>query len=211
MVQSEVPILAHRWARVNLHPPTNPFWAVSDAHGSFGVVADAECRRIELKMVMTGSSPYWSGSVRFGRSSANSRHRPPELRCSCGFYAVPLHRPSDFTSNANALDLLVELRGRVLECDFGFRAQRQRVLEVRLAPCPCGMDNDAVIMNALTGFVVEETHIECESSVSWYSYELIGQRRGEIPLGAVTRKRMSELLEVPVVGGGMDRWDADGE
>jgi hypothetical protein len=73
----------------------------------------------------------------------NRDHAPPALACECGFYA--------FRERARAADLLacavgfggstivrsiceVDLMGTVVECDDGYRAERQRVLGLSLLP-----------------------------------------------------------------------------
>lgn len=71
------------------------------------------------------------------------RHTPPALTCECGFYA--------FRDRERALDLMarrmgwdhtivvrvmleVDLTGTVIECEYGYRAEQQRVLELRILP-----------------------------------------------------------------------------
>jgi hypothetical protein len=60
-------------------------------------------------------------------------HRAPDARCSCGFYAVA-DEASLWRLGADEPELAVldvELAGRVIEHDHGFRASDQRVLGVR--------------------------------------------------------------------------------
>ncbi len=71
------------------------------------------------------------------------RHTPPVLSCECGFYA--------FSDRADAVELLacrlgydgqvvvrvlceVDLAGTVIVCDRGYRAERQRVLQLGVLP-----------------------------------------------------------------------------
>ncbi len=70
-------------------------------------------------------------------------HDAPDLACECGFYAYMdrerarwlLGRRVGFGGDVIVRSLCeVELLGRVVEHDLGFRAQRQRVLGVRILP-----------------------------------------------------------------------------
>jgi hypothetical protein len=68
-------------------------------------------------------------------------HGPPGLDCTCGFYAY-VHRPAPEYS---IVVLEVELSGRVIEHETGYRAQFQRVLGCYLPPrCHSGLLCDGV-------------------------------------------------------------------
>ena len=73
----------------------------------------------------------------------HAAHDAPDLGCECGFYAYAdrerarwlLGRRVGFGGDVVVRSLCeVELLGRVVEHDLGYRAQRQRVLGVRLLP-----------------------------------------------------------------------------
>jgi hypothetical protein len=73
----------------------------------------------------------------FGGFSFLGDHEVPDPRCTCGFYAVP-HKHAkvvvaDYQSGAFCR-LEVELFGRVIKHERGYRAQRQRVLSVAVLP-----------------------------------------------------------------------------
>lgn len=57
-------------------------------------------------------------------------HRPPDLKCSCGFYAW--NEPREIASGQQVL-LEVELYGRVIVAERGYRAEKQRVLSATIA------------------------------------------------------------------------------
>jgi len=72
----------------------------------------------------------------------NHRHSPPKRRCSCGFYC--LHSFDAARSMACEEDyrstviLDVDVAGRFVRYEEGFRYSNQRVLGVRTTRCLCG-------------------------------------------------------------------------
>jgi hypothetical protein len=115
-------------------------------------------RARKLAFVDAGEHPGFVGIGRGVRYSADDvalcahgfhfvAHEPPELHCGCGFYAqsepdswdVKVHAVSGRELPVQIAHLDVELYGRVIRHERGWRAQRQRVLAVVFAPtCPCG-------------------------------------------------------------------------
>lgn len=92
----------------------------------------------------------------------NRDHDVPSLACECGFYA--------FGDRQQAVDLLacavgvggnvivrslleVDLAGTVIECERGFRAERQRVLRVGLLPwcADCAARGELVLASVVGG------------------------------------------------------------
>ncbi|MFN2557235.1 MAG: hypothetical protein ABR592_10285 [Nitriliruptorales bacterium] len=75
-----------------------------------------------------------------------AEHLPPALDCVCGFYAFSerrdaarlLARRLDYTGHVISVLCEVDLSGTVIVCDHGFRAERQRVLQVGLLPWCAG-------------------------------------------------------------------------
>ncbi|MDQ3931670.1 MAG: hypothetical protein M3252_02385 [Actinomycetota bacterium] len=73
-------------------------------------------------------------------------HVPPALDCVCGFYAFCdrrdaarlLARRLDYTGHVISVLCEVDLAGTVIVCDRGYRAERQRVLQVGLLPWCAG-------------------------------------------------------------------------
>lgn len=134
-VESDVPILAHRSAFLRFNGTDKPFGPVNVGLGSFGVDADAICADL------TGyvSLMHFGGGVR-------KSHTAPDIGCSCGFYALPPDMDSTYEGN-QYVTLLVELSGRVIEHEQGYRAQHQRVVECQLPACPyCGSRADVVLV-----------------------------------------------------------------
>jgi hypothetical protein len=73
------------------------------------------------------------------RCRRSIRHpRCPEVSCVCGFYAVPADLRPAYTG-LSFVQLDVELAGRVVIHQTGYRAEWQRVLGVRVDSCRvCG-------------------------------------------------------------------------
>ena len=111
------------------------------------------------------------------------RHKAPNERCTCGFYAMaePLNYDWRFLAK-------VQLFGRVIRAEHGYRAERQRVLEIIANnECSiCGYDEREAV-----GFQVSTTgavHALCA---------------GHSPMGAATIEQVSAAVGVPV------KWWAD--
>lgn len=127
-------------------------------------VADAVCRRSGLSAVSVafaklGASMNWNTAVVSTTSPAipedyvlDTSHKAPVVNCTCGFYAVPVDLPLPTMYEDSPVELFVELSGRVIESDrkdgvvgVVYRAGRQRVVEMRLRPCPfCGLRSTGV-------------------------------------------------------------------
>jgi hypothetical protein len=122
---SEIPILAYKVARLIWLPNQGPSFAPLN-HASFygaqiayGADADARCL----------ADPTFRS---YGRSFAPTPHGPcPSLNCSCGFYACT---DLDMLQGGEAI-LEVELSGRVIVCEHGYRAGHQRVIRAHLRGC----------------------------------------------------------------------------
>jgi hypothetical protein len=130
-VQEDMPILAHRAAR--LHPGRGgmTFASInkSQINGdiTFGVDADATCH---CRAEIPPSSSSW---MLAGHPYPANHKTVPDLHGNCGWYAVP--SDMDAWHAPNTVDLLVELSGRVIEHEQGYRAEHQRVIEIRLPGC----------------------------------------------------------------------------
>lgn len=72
----------------------------------------------------------------------NQGHSPPKRRCSCGFYCLhDLEAARAMACEAryrSTVILAVEVSGRFVRYEQGFRYSGQRVLSVRLHRCECG-------------------------------------------------------------------------
>jgi len=130
ILASDMPILAHRAARLAFGSSSNrPFLALNSDICYFGIDADAMCR--------AGGSYPWGTTL---------NHKAPHVDCSCGFYALPTDLPPTYNS-PSYVNLMVELSGTVIECERGYRAEHQRVVECQVGPCEyCGAEPDLVIV-----------------------------------------------------------------
>lgn len=130
-VESDMPILAHRSARLYLDGTPQYFGAATMESVRFGVDADAVC----------APSRYGSG------------HRAPNLECHCGFYALPTDIAPTYEA-ADYVTLMVELSGTVVEHERGYRAEHQRIIECQVEPCVyCGAEADLLVVRS---FKVEQ-------------------------------------------------------
>jgi hypothetical protein len=72
----------------------------------------------------------------------NTNHSPPERRCGCGFYCFhsseAAHAMACESQYRSSVILDVEISGRFIRYEEGFRYSDQRVLAVHLNRCSCG-------------------------------------------------------------------------
>jgi len=136
VVHEEMPILAHRAARLSHARGGMTFAALNRKAGdkpvTFTADEDATCR-------CGFDDPVGLSYLSLSTTVANlmaggSRHSVvPAVNGRCGWYAVP--SDVDAWHEPNTVDLLVELSGRVIEHEKGYRAEHQRVVEIRLPGC----------------------------------------------------------------------------
>lgn len=133
VVQGDIPILAHRAAKLRFHGDGRPWAPVTDHGGPFGIDTKAACNRYGLY------------SLSMSRLYESHGHgSTPSVDCTCGFYALPPDLDATYGHNGR-VTLLVELSGRVIEHEKGYRAAHQRVIECRLPACRyCGQMADMV-------------------------------------------------------------------
>lgn len=96
--------------------------------------------------------------------SGTPGHAAPDQNCTCGFYAVTKERyraelTAGYSTSVCTLD--VDLFGRVIVHENGYRAERQRVLGVTLDPCAvdCDEATAAVLFAPVLG---ERPRLVCE-------------------------------------------------
>lgn len=194
-----MPVLAHRWAKLYLPSEKRgegflPFEAMGSLHGRFGVLDTARCLRITFDM---------DDQMRI----APVKHQAPAVGCTCGFYSFHLDVPGDghFGRIGDQFELLVELKGTIVEHERGYRAQQQRVLEVRLRPCNlCGEPSGDLLVQRESRQVMRPWHRDCHLAPTWTGD---AEARWEV----VSAGRAGELLGVQVVsekGAGDDGSDA---
>lgn len=134
-VESDMPILAHRAAGLTVMPTSAPFMTVS-GKGSFGVDTEAHCAAQRYYDVKYGSD-----------RSRKDRHKAPGVNCECGLYALPTDLAPTY-EGPSYVTLMVELSGTVIECERGYRAEHQRVIECQIPPCAyCGRQADLIVVN----------------------------------------------------------------
>lgn len=78
-------------------------------------------------------------------------HTAPDLNCTCGFYAVPADKLTSYTFS-DTVTLLVELSGKIIEHEEGFRAQKQQVCEVKIKKCGCGKPATLLLFDNTSDF-----------------------------------------------------------
>lgn len=127
VVQENMPILAYRIAYLEVRcdyesPPKSTYRLTSWIYREHVLkpVEDARC----------------------ARSKERGHVTPPDPACRCGFYGVPYHALDvldRFRSYGQRVRLQVEFSGRVIEHERGYRAERQRILQVDRPTCgACG-------------------------------------------------------------------------
>lgn len=121
---AEVPILAYKGASLAWRPHGGAQFRSLNQGILYGVDADARCAGSLLTFVYPSLMP---------TMTRPSQHAEcPAVGCRCGFYAL---------SDVNAIDaeipviLDVELTGRVIVHEHGYRAAHQRVIGVHLRGC----------------------------------------------------------------------------
>jgi hypothetical protein len=135
--QEDMPILAHRAAKL-VTAVGGPRFGALHKKTNFGVDSVATCR------AYTDFDLSAAWSTVFGGVTPPPRHEAPAVGCTCGWYAIPTDVPHDYAEDPH-VDLLVELSGRVIEHEKGYRAQHQRVIECRVPPCElCAGETHAV-------------------------------------------------------------------
>lgn len=167
-VKFDVPILAHRVAL--LKATRTGIWLHSVMKQvSFDVDADATC--------MCPGHGIPGSRARLVHSTI------PDLEGTCGFYAVPLDGKLTYESE-HSVELIVELSGTVVEYDDVYRAEHQRVLEVRLPPCRYCLSESTVVTffkDDVTGFSCLE---HCAKSLVVVTREQLERQLG-VPIGSI--------------------------
>lgn len=137
------PIRAWKQARLVYENGVYRFGGIGYTHTRYGVEGAAECSAGEGNGWLSGlfSQSY---SFQFTTSSgglisvptkvepkpaARDKHAAPDAECRCGFYALP-DKPAPHPTYAC---LEIELFGRVIEHERGYRAEKQRVLGATIA------------------------------------------------------------------------------
>lgn len=117
---ADVPILAFKGANLSWRPHGKPIFRSLNQGVAYELDADACCN---VRLMFS----YYP----LGQRTTLKHGDSPEIGCSCGFYAV-----SDVDAvNQGAALLDVELTGRVIVHERGYRAVHQRVIGVHLRGC----------------------------------------------------------------------------
>lgn len=165
-VDDDVPILAHRAARL------------MEGVGGLRLESMAFANTLAVDMYATCLAPLAVLAM------SMSGHKAPHNDCHCGFYSVPLGEP--LTYNQWHVDLLVELSGKVLTCGpdeagpAGYRAEHQRIIEVRIPACGlCASPTQALMVSGIGG--IGRARCERHAREGW-----------------ITRDDLARALPVPV-------------
>lgn len=129
-----LPIIAHRAALIDVVRPV----AYVDCQCNACEVARSRIHETSVRLRSISYIHHVLAVEQLARCTRDVTHQAPVLGCSCGFYAVPIGVATPRWFEDLSVDLLVELSGRVIEHETGYRAQHQRILEVRVNRCPCG-------------------------------------------------------------------------
>ena len=138
------PIRAWKQARLVRSKGEWRFAGVGLTSATYGVEGSAECRKgdgvwgfakggiFSTSASYTFTMPY-SGTIRLGTDPAQPKepepkHEAPHAECTCGFHAVADKPGWTYGGGAIHAILEVELFGRVIEHEHGYRAEKQRVL-----------------------------------------------------------------------------------
>jgi hypothetical protein len=172
-VKETLPILAHRAA--HLRATTKGIRLFSLAHGPLEIEGDAVCACAYYDLEPSHLSPRHSEC-------------PADLG-ACGFYAVPADIEAQH--GLNTVDLLVELSGKVIEHEYGYRAQHQRILEVRVQSSQCWFCRS--VPTHLRFDAYTDARPECcgphDDVVGWgygVSFERVGEILG-VPVGLMPK------------------------
>lgn len=126
------PVRALKGARLVLELDGVRFKALTAA-STYAPEATSECHcRDRDDYTFTGLSYSYLSAVMAGRELPPGPHKRPTHDSKCGFYAWKHGEPFPFTARTWLLE--VDLYGRVIEHEHGYRAQKQRVL--RASPVP---------------------------------------------------------------------------
>lgn len=106
----------------------------------------------------------------------NLPHLAPHPNCHCGFWAYKTYKQTNFTYRGYVAE--VQLFGRVIEAELGFRAERQRVTRITASPLCYECDKQAI------GFV-------CGTGA-------IPSCADHAPFGVLTTQQVSAAIGVPV-------------
>ena len=104
--ESDMPILAHRVAKLDLNGSSQPFLSLNQ-NIPFGVEEFASCAGMHTVQI-------------FG--SIHDPNDVPHISCTCGFYALPVDIPP-YDEASFYVTLMVELYGHVIEHESGYRAE----------------------------------------------------------------------------------------
>lgn len=191
-VHEDMPILAHRAARLVGGRGGMKLAALNRRDGNsklltFGVDEDAKCGCVDEEAIYRHSmrmAMSYSSSSRLSHSFSRACDPVPSLHGDCGWYAVPAD--VDAWHDDTTIDLLVELSGRVIEHEKGYRAEHQRVMEIHVPGCCyCGGRSEIAVFNSESAQLAGFTCGQCKP---------IGGNVSLVPVDAIER-----CLDVPVV------------
>ncbi len=108
--------------------------AVCNAHTSWLVRLQATLRKVSQEELEVLASDEVKLDQIIDKVKNEDTHVVPDLDCACGFYALDSVEEVLSRYTRSFLFLEVELYGRVLKGEMGYRAEKQRVLGVWVIP-----------------------------------------------------------------------------
>lgn len=129
--KSEEPIRAYKVADIVLSEYTSAEDAAKYLHGTYTIDEIPKTRGAKFRPSARMSLNYTADDVAtcMQRQRNDPSHsKIPAVTCGCGFYAWKGIHMIDTYSNSAKLE--VDLLGKVIECEYGYRAARQRVMRV---------------------------------------------------------------------------------
>ncbi len=109
-----------------------------------------------------------------GQTVRDTFHRPPILDCACGFYAVNTFDrvQREYGRMFGAVLLEVELFGKVIVHEYGYRAERQRILHVGLPSCFFTHTTEGCKVREPEALVVGHAHTDWDFLLPVCAYHL---------------------------------------
>ena len=180
VIEQSEPIRAWRGLAIALEGNNVVLNAINSTNGNFlAVEHKAVCRASENRMF--GYVPFTFTPIK----PVSGKHDAPHESCGCGFYGV-----KDKSNAQGRIIAEVDLYGKVIEHELGYRAEYQRVLSVRvIRPVHCG---DAFLCDG-------------RPELLWFSKK--GGIQGICAECASQKKRVATLSKLAARLGVEVRWD----
>lgn len=132
VVHEQMPILASRYAGLML------FDSLLEEAG--------QLRTAKLISIGWNDNPFEIDEDAVCHAYVKCGDDAPSAHCGCGFYAVPADKLPNHPYEYGKFILQVELTGKIIEHEEGYRAAHQHVLEMQVQDCRCcGSPSEVVV------------------------------------------------------------------